>query len=56
MVKSSRTKSQRLRRIEAGPDANQPVLQMCPIHRYFKHFHGPETKDFRLRRKVPSIM
>jgi hypothetical protein len=38
--------------------ANAPLLtdQMCLIHRDFKHFHGTGTKDFRVRRKVPSIM
>jgi len=29
---------------------------MCPIDADFKHFHGVEAKDFRLRRKVSSIM
>jgi hypothetical protein len=29
---------------------------MCLIHREFKHFNGAKTKDFRVRRKVPSIM
>jgi hypothetical protein len=29
---------------------------MCLIHRDFKHFNATNTKDFRTRRKVPSIM
>jgi hypothetical protein len=29
---------------------------MCPIDADFKHFHAAEAKDFRLRRKVLSIM
>jgi hypothetical protein len=29
---------------------------MCLIHSDFKQFGGANTKDFRARRKVPSIM
>jgi hypothetical protein len=29
---------------------------MCPIDADFKHFHGVEAKDFRLRGKDLSIM
>jgi hypothetical protein len=29
---------------------------MCPIHSDFKHFPASKAKDFRLRRKVSSIM
>jgi hypothetical protein len=59
-VKRSRTKSQGFRRIEGGleesPEANRQILQMCLIHREFKHFLRRKAKDFRSRRKVSSIM
>jgi hypothetical protein len=29
---------------------------MCLIHGDFKQFRGPKAKDFRIARKVPSIM
>jgi hypothetical protein len=29
---------------------------MCPIHADFNHFHASEAKEFRIRRKVSSIM
>jgi len=29
---------------------------MCLIHREFKHFLRRKAKDFRVRRKVSSIM
>jgi hypothetical protein len=29
---------------------------MCLIHSYFKHFRATKAKDFRIRRKVSSIM
>jgi hypothetical protein len=29
---------------------------MCPIDADFKRFHETEAKEFRLRRKVSSIM
>jgi hypothetical protein len=29
---------------------------MCPIDADFKRFHAMEAKEFRLRRKVSSIM
>jgi hypothetical protein len=29
---------------------------MCGIHADFKHFHAPKAKDFRMCRKVSSIM
>ena len=32
------------------------TLQMCLIHSYFKHLLGPKAKEFRLARKVSSIM
>jgi hypothetical protein len=42
--------------IKGGLEANQPTHEMCPIHADFKHFHAPETKEFRESRKVSSIM
>jgi hypothetical protein len=29
---------------------------MCPFHAHFKHFHGPEAKEFQQYGKVSSIM
>ena len=40
----------------SGATANQLIHEMCLIHADFKHFHDPKTKDFRIRRKVSSIM
>jgi hypothetical protein len=37
-------------------DANLGTFQMCLIHKDFKHFPASNPKDFRLRRKVSSIM
>jgi hypothetical protein len=31
-------------------------LEMCLIHKHFKHFAGSIPKNFRLRRKVSSSM
>jgi hypothetical protein len=60
MVKRSRTKSRQLKEdcggVEEGLKANQLNHEMCPIHADFKHFHAKEAKEFRLRRKVSSIM
>jgi hypothetical protein len=42
--------------IKGGLEADQPTHEMCPIHADFKHFHAPETKEFRESRKVSSIM
>jgi hypothetical protein len=53
MVKSSQTKSLT---IEGGLGANRQTHQMCLIHRDFKHFAGPNAKQFRHLRKVSSIM
>src|SRR6202171_6110697 len=42
--------------IEAGWNANQQTHQMCLIHSDFKHFATAKAKQFRLLRKVSSIM
>ena len=42
--------------IEGSGNANRQGLQMCLIHRDFKHFAWPNTKQFRHLRKVSSIM
>ena len=42
--------------IEGSGNANRQGLQMCLIHRDFKHFARPNAKQFRHLRKVSSIM
>ena len=42
--------------IVEGWDANPKNQQMCLIHREFKHFGAPNTKQFRHFRNVSSIM
>jgi hypothetical protein len=56
MVKRSRTKSQEFKKDWRGLDARQQSGQMCLIHRDFKHFYAAKAKDFRVHRKLPSIM
>ena len=60
MVKRSRTKSQGFeghsKGVEESPEANQQTLQMCLIYNDFKHLLQRKAKDFRLARKVSSIM
>jgi hypothetical protein len=56
MVKSSRTKSRQLKDKRKQIGRHPLVTQMCLIHSDFKHFYASETKDFRLGRKLSSIM
>jgi hypothetical protein len=42
--------------IEEGWNAIRRTHEMCLIHRDFKHFATPNTKQFRHCRKVSSIM
>jgi len=42
--------------IEEGGNANRRTHEMCLIHRDFKRFATPNAKQFRLSRKVSSIM
>ena len=45
-----------LKRVAGGVAANQRIDEMCLIHRDFKHFPWPKTKDFRNCRNDSSIM
>jgi len=60
MVKRSGIKSLEIegysKGVEESPEANQQTLQMCPIHSDFKHLLHRKANDFRLSRKVSSIM
>jgi hypothetical protein len=42
--------------IKGDLKANQRTHEMCPIHADFKHFRAREAKEFRVSRKVSSIM
>jgi hypothetical protein len=45
-----------LKRVTGGVAANQQTYEMCLIHRDFKHFPRPKTKDFPVSRNDSSIM
>ena len=56
MVKRSRTNFPGLKLDGSGSGANRLTHQMCLIHRDFKHFPRPKTKDFPVSRNDSSIM
>ena len=56
MVKRSRTKSRVLEEMRSGLECGFASLQMCLIHKHFKHFAGSIPKNFRYHRKVSSSM
>jgi hypothetical protein len=45
-----------LKRVADGAAANHSTHEMCLIHRDFKHFPRPKTKDFPVSRNDSSIM
>jgi len=53
MVKKSRTK---FLTFEASRESGGEALQMCLIHRDFKHFARAKAINFGSSRKVSSIM
>jgi len=56
MVKRSRTKSRVLEEQRSRRECGFASLQMCLIHKHFKHFAGSIPKNFRYHRKVSSSM